>query len=330
MSAESRLELYRILSLLRRADEKIAEVYASDVMQTPVHLSIGQESVAVAMCAHLRPDDLKIGTHRSHALYLANGGDLVGFFAELLGRERGCARGFGGSMHLIDRARGLVGTTSLVGGALPIAVGLAMSVARPRLAAVLFGDAAADEGVFAESLNFAQLKCLPVFFVCENNRYSVYTPEEQRRAVRPSAVARAFGVTTLDFPIEVANDVFALHDLLREPVAAVRQGGGPLMVECQTVRRFDHNGIRDDIAAGFRPQCEADLFEAYCPIKLARRALDTRIADAIDTEVRSRVDAAYHEALQAPETQLTFEHSGGHAHAIPRSSSAHSASENLP
>lgn len=300
------LDLYRTLSLIRHADQKIIEVYATDVMQVPVHLSIGQESVAAAMCAHLRTDDLKIGTHRSHALYLANGGELQGFFGELLGRRCGCSGGFGGSMHMIDLSHGLVGTTSIVGGALPIAVGLAMAVARPRVAAVLFGDAAADEGTFAESVNFAKLKRLPLLFFCENNRYSVYTPMEQRRAANPSAVARAFGMTTLNLPIDLANDVFALDEALREPIAAVRGGAGPLFVECETVRRYDHNGIRDDIAAGWRDGRERELFEKYCPLKLARRRFDSARLDAIDAQVKAQVDAAYADALASPPTQMSF------------------------
>lgn len=306
MTMAEPLDLYRMVSLIRQADQKIVEVYLTDVMQVPVHLSIGQESVAVAMCARLNHDDLKIGTHRSHALYLANGGDLRGFFGELLGRRCGCARGFGGSMHMIDLEHGLVGTTSIVGGAIPIALGLAMSLARPRVACVLFGDAAADEGVFAESLNFAQLKRVPLLFFCENNRYSVYTPQEQRRAASPSAVARSFGMTTLDLPIEVANDVFALDEALREPIAAVREGAGPLFVECHTVRRYDHNGVRDDIAAGCRDHRELELFEKHCPLKLARRRFDPSRLDAIDAEVKARIDASYAEALAGAPTQMSF------------------------
>ena len=299
-------ELYRRLSLVRQAEQKIVEVYASDVMQCPVHLSIGQESIAVALCAHLRKDDLKIGTHRSHGLYLANGGDLTAFYGELMGRKCGCSGGMGGSMHLIDLANGLVGTSSIVGGALPISVGLAMSLKRPSVSAVLFGDGACDEGVFAESLNFARLRSLPVIFLCENNRYSVYTPDTQRRAVVPSEIAKAFGMETIYIPIEKANDVFVLYELLAGPIAGVRAGGGPLFVECQTVRRFDHNGIRDDIAAGFRPASEMELYEKYCPVKLARAKMNPAQADAMDHDVRASVEAAYARALAAPEAILEF------------------------
>lgn len=304
-------DLYRTLSLIRHAEQKILDVYLSNVMQCPVHLSIGQESVAAALCAHLKTDDLKIGTHRSHALYLANGGDLRAFFGELLGRTCGCSGGYGGSMHMIDRENGLVGTTSIVGGALPIAVGLGMAVSRPRIAAVLHGDGACDEGVFAESVNFAQLHQVPVVFMCENNHYSVYTHRDVRRTARPVQVAAAFGLATLDVPIETASDVFALHDRLAEPLARVRDGGGPLLVECRTIRRYDHNGVRDDIAAGFREAHESELFDTYCPMKVARGRMDAARADAIDAEIRARVDAAYEKALACDQTVLEYSHGTG-------------------
>ena len=308
MIATTQTDLYRRISLIRHAEQKIIDVYMSDVMQCPVHLSVGQESVAAALCAHLRPDDLKIGTHRSHALYLANGGDPVAFFGELLGRRCGCSGGQGGSMHLIDTENGLVGTTSIVGGALPIAVGLGFAVQRPRLAAVLFGDAAADQGAFAESVNYAQLRKLPLILLCENNRYSVYTPQHVRRAAAPADVAQAFGLETIRAPIEVANDVFALSELLGPAIDAVRDGGGPLFVECQTVRKYDHNGIRDDVAAGFRDEIESELFDKFCPMKVARRRIDPAEADAIDAEIADQVERAYAQALAAEETVLSFRH----------------------
>ena len=301
-------ELYRKISLIRYVELKIVEVYMSDIMQCPVHLSVGQESIAAAVCAHLRPGDPKIGTHRSHALYLANGGSLEGLFGELLGRVCGCSGGLGGSMHLVDLQHGLSGTTSIVGGALPIVVGLGMTLNSPDLAMVLFGDGAADQGVFAESLNFAQLKKLPVLFVCENNRYSVYTPHRSRRVVRPAVVAKAFGIHTADVPIEIANDVFALYELLAEPIKAVREGCVPAFIECQTVRRYDHNGIRDDIQLGVRDSSEAELFEAYCPIKMARLKLPQVQADAIDAEVKARIESAYQKALASEPTLMQYQH----------------------
>ena len=301
MSGSGRAEsLYRTLSLIRHFERKIVDVYMTDVMQTPVHLSIGQESIATALCANLTPGDFKIGTHRSHALFIANGGSVKALFAELLGRSTGCSGGWGGSMHVIDQARGLVGTSSIVGGALPIAVGLGMAAVEPAIAAVLFGDGAADQGVFAESLNFAALHSVPVVFLCANNRYSVYTPASQRRAAAPAGLAECFGIRTLVVPIERSCDVFLLDELLAEPIAEVRRLRRPLMVECHTVRALDHNGVRDDIAAGFRPAEERALFEAHDPLKVARVKLPAEVVERIDAEVAAEVESAYAEALEAP------------------------------
>jgi len=288
-----------MVSLVRCFESKIVEVYMTDVMQCPVHLSVGQESIAVAVCAHLTTDDVAIGTHRGHALYLAKGGDPQALFAELLGRVDGCSRGYGGSMHLIALEQGLLGTSSIVGGAIPLAVGAAMGIESPRVACVMFGDAAADEGVFYESLNFASLKNLPVVFICENNRYSVYTHTDLRRCVRPHKIAEACGIRTIYVPIELANDAVALYDLLNEQIHASGDGEGPLFVECDTVRALDHNGIRDDIAAGFRPAREGELFCRYCPMKLTRQHLDADTVEAIDQQVHQQVEEAYAKALES-------------------------------
>lgn len=292
-------ELYRTVSLIRHAELKIVEVYEQDIMQTPVHLSIGQESVAAALCAHLNKNDPALGTHRGHALYLAKGGNLMRFFAELLGRVDGCSGGYGGSMHLNDLECGLLGTSSIVGGALPISVGVAMATQRPRLTAVLFGDGACDEGVFYESLNFASLWKLPLVFVCENNRYSVQTHRRHRQSVNPCKIAEACNVRSLFVPIEVANDVVALNRLLEEPIQAVRQGGGPLFVECETVRTLDHHGIHSDIEKGFRPKEEGHLAEKFCPTALIRKYLDPSAAGEIDLEVKKKVDTAFSQALKS-------------------------------
>ncbi len=290
-------ELYRRLTLVRKCAEKIMAVYLSDVMQTPVHLSVGQESIATALCYCLNGRDFKIGTHRSHALYLSNGGDVRAFFAELLGRKTGCSGGMGGSMHLIDTANGLVGTTSIVGGCLPILPGLAMACEKPQVAAALFGDGACDEGALAESLNWSALKKLPAIFLCENNRYSVYTPFGQRRAARPIELAKAFGLAWLDVPIEQSSDVFALAELLAGPIERVRQREGPLFVECQTVRALDHSGVRDDVSAGLRPAEEKQLFETYDPMKVARTRMNSAQCDQIDAQVAQQVELAYQQAL---------------------------------
>src|SRR5262249_17837477 len=152
---------------------------------SPIHLSIGQESIAAGVCDVLRDDDVVSGTYRSHASYLAKGGDLRAFFAELYGKDTGCARGKGGSMHIIDMSHFVLGTSAVVGTRLPVALGYALALQREgegRVVAAFFGDGATEEGVFHESINFAALHRLPVLLVCENNSLAIHTPLEKRWA----------------------------------------------------------------------------------------------------------------------------------------------------
>ena len=206
--------MYRSLYRIRRVEEEVARVYPTDRIKSPVHLSIGQEAVSVGVCEALRPDDVVFGTYRGHALYLAKGGDLKAMVAELYGKAGGCTRGKGGSMHLIDPAAGVMGTSAVVGTTIANAVGYAYALQYRRtecIVASFFGDGATEEGVFAESLNFAALKRLPVLFVCENNRYAIHTHQSRRQAT-PAICdrARAHGI-----PAERIedNDVLELHRL---------------------------------------------------------------------------------------------------------------------
>src|SRR5262245_12617119 len=164
--------LYRSLLRIRRVEEEIARIYPTDRIKSPVHLSIGQEAVSVGVCEALEPADVAFGTYRSHALYLAKGGDLKRMLAELYGKVTGCARGKGGSMHLIDAAHGVMGASAVVASTIPQAVGYAYALklrGTPAIVASFFGDGAVEEGVFHESIHFAALRRLPVLFVCENN-----------------------------------------------------------------------------------------------------------------------------------------------------------------
>ena len=279
-----KLDLYRALSLARRVAEKIIEVYPTDVMQTPVHLSVGQEAVSVGLCANLTATDLKIGTHRSHNLYLMAGGDLKAFFAELLGKTAGCSGGLGGSMHFADPQHGLVGTTSIVGGCLPEACGLAETVNSPNIVAVLFGDGACDQGVFYESLNWAALRSLPVLFVCENNGLSVETPLHERRMEYP------FGVAELFMPsIRVEGfDVYALDKTFGYEVEQVRKTRWPRFVEARVVRCMEHSGVERQVDLGSQD-----------PLEIAARDLGPGVRWAIDLDVAKLVERTYREAVLA-------------------------------
>ena len=158
---------YHALYRIRRVEEEIARVYPSDKIKSPIHLSIGQEAIAVGVCAALQPEDIAFGTYRSHAVYLAKGGDLKQMLAEMYGKVTGSAKGKGGSMHLIDRPNGVMGASAVVGTTIPNAVGFAYALKyrkAPEIVVSFFGDGAVDEGVFHESMNFAVLKKLPIIF----------------------------------------------------------------------------------------------------------------------------------------------------------------------
>src|SRR5438445_5328339 len=169
-------KLYRSLYRIRRLEEEVARVYATDKIKSPVHLSIGQEAVSVGVCEALRPPDVVFGTYRGHALYLAKGGDMNAMVAELYGKATGCTKGKGGSMHLIDPERGVMGASAVVGTTIANAAGFAYAQKYRRRQGIVvsfFGDGATEEGVYSESLNFAALKKLPILFVCENNQYAI-------------------------------------------------------------------------------------------------------------------------------------------------------------
>src|SRR5262245_49748814 len=176
------LRAYERVYLVRRAEEAIREHYAEDEMKTPVHLSIGQEAVAVGVCEALAPEDRVFGTYRSHALYLARTGDTDGFFGELYGRTTGVARGKAGSMHMAAPDRGLIATSAVVASTIPLAVGAALALRQlrqPGRAVAFFGDGALGEGVFWESLNYACAARLPVVFVCEDNGLAIHARTER-------------------------------------------------------------------------------------------------------------------------------------------------------
>jgi len=185
---------------IRLVEERVIALYPSDKIQSPVHLSIGQEMVAVGVCQSLTPRDLLFCSYRSHAFYLAKGGDLGEMFAELYGKVTGCARGKGGSMHLAAADVGLMGASAVVASVIPHAVGAALAAKRlgkDHTIVAVFGDGATEEGVYHESLNFAALHALPVIFVCENNGLAVHARQAARQAYRITSLAKTYGIVTV-------------------------------------------------------------------------------------------------------------------------------------
>jgi len=246
-------ELFYKALRIRLVEERIAELYPSDKIQSPVHLSIGQEAVAVGVCQSLRRTDLLFCSCRSHAFYLAKGGDLCEMFAELYGKVTGCCEGKGGSMHLAAPDVGLMGTSAIVASTIPHAVGAALAAKRlkkDQIVVVAFGDGAIDEGVYHESLNFAALHKLPIIFLLENNGLAVHSRIESRQSFNSIEHARSYGL-----PVTYLSDGYDFMEIYKV-FSGIRQL--PHFIEIKTCRYREHVGINEDYDAGYRSREEID------------------------------------------------------------------------
>lgn len=270
-----KIDLYRQMLRIRMVEEAIADRYPEQQMRCPVHLCIGQEAVAVGMCASLRAEDWVLSAHRSHGHYLARGGSLPAMLAELYGKATGCSRGKGGSMHLVDLDAGFLAATPIVGSTIPIGVGAALGAqmrGERRVVVIFLGDAATEEGVFHESVNFAALRKLPCVFVCENNGYSVYSslsvrqPEGRRIADQ----VRAYGLESRQAD---GNDVLRVARLGAEALRRARAGGGPTFLEFMTYRWREHCGPNFDDELGYRPAHQVHEWRQRDPVRRLRQIL---------------------------------------------------------
>jgi acetoin:2,6-dichlorophenolindophenol oxidoreductase subunit alpha len=283
--------MYTSMQRIRRFEEAIAVSAAAKEFKGPTHLYIGQEAVAVGVCEALRREDYVFGGHRSHGHYLAKGGDMRKLAAEIYGRETGCSKGRGGSMHLTAPEVGLLGTSALVGGGMGPGVGTALASVlqeNDRVTAIFFGDGAIEEGIFHESLNYAALNRLPVIFICENNLYASHLPLAARQP-QPELFRHAapYGVPGIRID---GNDVGGVYETAVEAVARARRNEGPTMLECLTYRWRGHVGPSFDIEHNIRTQEELDSWIARDPI--ARLADSMELAGGFSRGQRAKVDAA--------------------------------------
>jgi pyruvate dehydrogenase E1 component alpha subunit len=299
--------LYFSMLRIRRIEEEIERRYHQDQMKTPIHLVIGQEATSVGACAALATSDLLYSSHRTHGNYLAKGGDLKAMLAEMHCRSTGCVGSRGGSMHLIDKRVGMAGTSAIVGGAVPIAVGAALAAqmkGEDRVTMVFLGDATTEEGVTSESLNFAALRKVPVVFFCENNFYSVQSPLSTRQPARDLHKWAA----TYQMP-SVAVDgvnVLAVHDAAAQAVARARSGHGPTFIEAPVYRLRAHGGSGDDTHTGYRHIEEREHWEAFDPVRLFEHFLrnkdllnDQAIGD-MEERIAGEITDAFDFALNSP------------------------------
>lgn len=290
---------------IRRVQLAIESRYPENEMKTPVHLCIGQEAVAVGVCANLRKSDFINSTHRGHGHYLAKGGNLRALIAELYGGETGCSRGRGGSMHLIDTRAGHYGSSSIVGGGIPIGTGMGLAIKMRRqkkVSVVFFGDGAADEGVLYESINFAVLKKLPVVYILENNQYSVCSHISARQA--GDNIFHAMPPARLMTKIVDGNDVLKVYDAAQKAVLRAGKGLGPSLIECRTYRLSGHAGDESRDVSGYRTNEEIRRWKGLCPVasfqkKLLRKKFITtddikKMEKKIDAQVREAFAFAQH------------------------------------
>jgi len=303
-----RVALLESMKRMRACEEGIAVRYSNQLMRCPVHLSTGQEAVSAGVGLALRHDDLAVSGHRAHLHYLAKGGSMKRLLAEIYGRSTGCSRGKGGSMHLIDESVGFKGSTAIVAGTIPVGTGLALSIelrGSNQVACVFFGDAAVEEGVFFEAVNFAALRGLPVLYVCENNLYSVYSPLGVRQPAgrRIYEMVAAIGIRSEHGD---GNDVELVHDMCRDAVASIRAGRGPVFLEFATYRWREHCGPNFDNDIGYRTEAEYLAWRARDPISLYESRLlaegvvnQSEIA-RIDARVDEEVTQAFEFAERSP------------------------------
>jgi acetoin:2,6-dichlorophenolindophenol oxidoreductase subunit alpha len=306
-SPEELREMARVMTRIRLVEERIGELVAGGEIICPCHLYIGQEVVAAGVSAHLRPDDFVFSTHRSHGHYLAKGGDLKAMMAELFGRRTGCSRGKGGSMHLVAPEVGYPGSSAIVAGSIPLAVGAALGFQLRRVdlvAVAFFGDGAACEGAFYESLNFAALKKLPVVFVCENNFYSTHMPLAEMQA-EPELYKKAAGFNLPGVRLDGGN-LGEVWTTAREAVQRARQGHGPTLMECLTYRWRGHVGPDYDLDKDLRTLEELNWWMNRCGLKkleeylLSRGFISGAEAAAMVQEITGEIAAAVDFARHSP------------------------------
>ena len=299
------LSLYEQMYRIRCFEEAADNLYTRGLMPGIAHLYIGEEAVAVGVCSVLRDDDWITSTHRGHGHCLAKGADVGRMFAELLGRATGYCGGKGGSMHIADQDTGNLGANGIVGGSTAIVAGAGLSAkmrGTDEVAVAFFGDGALGQGQLYESMNMAALWKLPVLYVCENNQYGEYTPNDQTIAGEILDRARAFGIPAHEVD---GQDIREVSRVAGEAVAAARRGDGPSFLQCTTYRyRGHHVG---DVDRPYRTRAEEEEWQTTRdPLKTladwleAEFAVASDVVEQLESEVRTTVDDSAARALDEP------------------------------
>ena len=304
-TAEQLLDMYERMLLIRRVEKQLSEDFKAGQLPGAVHLYVGQEAVAVGMCEHLHDSDWITGTHRGHGHYLAKGGDPKPMLAEIYGRANGICKGMGGSMHVADFSKGILGANGIVGGGLAITAGAALAAkldGKGRIAVCFFGDGAANQGVFMETLNVSTLWNLPMIFMCEHNTYSEFSPTDTVTAGELANRARAFGMPTT---VVDGNDVTEVWEAAGAAADRARSGDGPSFIEARTYRIHGH--IEAEVhflSSTYRDDEEIEQWRQRDPIdRLRAQLLSSGVADeAALTKIESGIQETVAAAEQYAQT----------------------------
>jgi TPP-dependent pyruvate/acetoin dehydrogenase alpha subunit len=295
-------KMYRI----RLIEEAVAANYHKDEMKTPIHLAIGQEAAVVGSCAVIENKDLVYCSHRTHGVYLAKGGDINAMFAEFYCRLDGCTGSRGGSMHLMDKKVGMAGSSAIVGGAVPIATGFALSAKmqqKDSATIVYLGDASVEEGSVWESINFAVLKKLPIIYFCENNFYSVCSPIHYRQPEHVPIYKKAEGFGLKSERID-GNNVLAVYEASQRALQHIKEGEGPVFIEAVTYRWYGHHGNHVDF--GYRTEEELAEWKKVDPVSMLKNVLvedfkiETAVFDNYQQEIMQEIQNAFEFATNSP------------------------------
>jgi TPP-dependent pyruvate/acetoin dehydrogenase alpha subunit len=295
------IRLFRAIYRIRRVELEVARVYPSDVIKSPVHLSVGQEFISVAVCDILEKSDIVFGTYRGHALYLAKGGNLNAMMAELYGKVDGCCKGKGGSMHLADESVNMMGTSAIVATSIPEAVGYALAIqyrGGNEVVVCFFGDGATSEGAFHESLNFASLKKLPILFVCENNDYAIHA----RLADRAAQMDLYKLAESHHIPARIVkeSDIFSLRDESSSMISEIRSGSGPQFLEAHAYRWLEHVGPGDDWNLGYRSEEEIKKWKKEDQVEVLGNQLSPDLKLQIEQQINNEVEESMIFAEKSP------------------------------
>lgn len=301
LEQRAQLDLYRRMLLIRRMEERLGEIVKTGELPGPVHLYIGQEAVAVGVCAHLSDRDWIASTHRGHGHFLAKGGDPRAMAAEILGRDTGICHGKGGSMHVADVSRGILGANGIVGGGIGLAVGAALAAqldGERHVSIVFFGDGGANQGVVFEAINLAAIWQLPLILVCENNGFSEFSPTATVTAGEIAARAAPFGVPGV---VVDGNDVLAVWESAGQAIDRARAGGGPTLIEARTYRWRGHVETEQSFLSGaYRQEEEIAAWRQRDPIVRLGSLLPVAEVDALRAAVETTVERAYVQAFADP------------------------------